>query len=256
MQTSAGGHSSILHQPNDVLNHFLVPSRPHSNAAAVCPAEMWKQAENAEQNLEEASNNLKTAQEKFDEVEKQYNETKAALEQILAASEGSKKDLQDQIDVLEEEKEDKEHTLNGGLGDQLLRSVIEGDGSALADAGKEIAALELKALLGGLSEEEQKKLDELKGSVETTKQVAEIIGGVSDGSIDQEDLEKVVNLVKEMVGGIAATNTVHTLPAAADGLRCNCRITRRGSVLSRNSMMQKGCRSPRQGLGQQKIHLF
>lgn len=159
--------------------------------------EMWEQADNAEKNLEEASNNLKTTQKKFNEVEKQYNETKTALKQILAEKNAEKESVQDQIDVLKEEKEDKEHTLNGGLGDQLLRSVIEGDGSALADAGKEIAALELKAFQGGLSEEEQKKLDELKGSVKTTKQVAEIIGGVSDGSIDQEDLEKVVNLVKD-----------------------------------------------------------
>lgn len=161
--------------------------------------EMWEQADNAEKNLEEASNNLKTTQKKFDEVEKQYNETKAALDQILVKKNAEKESVQDQIDVLEEKKADKEHTLNGGLGDQLLRSVIEGDGSALADAVEEIAALKLKAALqGGLSEEEQKKLDELKGSVETTKQVAEIIGGVvSDGSIDQEDLEKVVNLVKD-----------------------------------------------------------
>lgn len=160
--------------------------------------EMWEQADNAEQNLEEASNHLQTAQKKFNEVEKQYNETKTALKQFLAEKNAEKESVQDQIDVLKEEKEDKEHTLNGGLGDQLLRSVIEGDGSALADAGKEIAALEVKAaLLGGLSEEEQKKLDELKGSVKTTNQVAEIIVGVSDGSIDQEDLEKVVNLVKD-----------------------------------------------------------
>lgn len=159
--------------------------------------EMWEQAENAEQNLKEASNKLETAQKNFDEVEKQYKETKAALNQILAEKNAEKESVQDQIDVLEEEKEDKEHTLNGGLGDQLLRSVIEGDGSALADASKEIAELTLKAIYPGLTEEEQQKLDELKGSVETGKQVAEIIGGVSDGSIDQEDLEKVVNLVKD-----------------------------------------------------------
>ncbi|MGN0708117.1 MAG: hypothetical protein ACI4JC_08980 [Faecalibacterium sp.] len=155
--------------------------------------EMWAQAEEAEQNLAKAEKDLAAAQENYNTAFDAYETTKNELNTIIADNQA----IVDEYDALQEEKAEKEHTLNGGLGDQLLRATIEGDTSAMAQAGARVTELTVKAAFGKLTEEEKEELEDLKSALGTSEQLSGVISGISNGDVTKENIEAAVSLIQD-----------------------------------------------------------
>lgn len=155
----------------------------------------WAVADNAEQNLADATQKLEAAEKTHSEAEKVYNAATDELNTLIQDNEDIKLANQPQLDNLNAQITQLDQELNGGVGDQLLRALIEGDTQAGMDAAKKIAALEWKALIGNLTEEEQKELDSLKASLGTSKEIANVVAGVSDGKLDLDDIKNIINLL-------------------------------------------------------------
>lgn len=160
-------------------------------------SEKWEEAANAEENLSKAEEALEKAESDHAEAEKVYNAAKGELTDIKGSNEEIKVATQKQVEQLNAQIDELDKKLNGGVGDQLLRALIEGDVEAAGKGAAKIAALEIKAGLGIITEEEQKELDELKGSTETSKEMLEILKGLSDGKLDIDDAKKIVGMLGE-----------------------------------------------------------
>lgn len=157
-------------------------------------SDIWDTAADAENNYNEAVANLEAAQAEYDEAEAAYNAAKTSLEGIIAANENQIENTQEEIDKINENLKELDKKLNGGLGDQLMRAIIEGDTSAGLSASAEVARLELKKLFGTATDEDLAKLEELNNGLATGKDILAVIAGVSDG-LDIEDLGNIVNLI-------------------------------------------------------------
>lgn len=157
-------------------------------------SDIWDTAADAENNYNEAVANLEAAQAEYDEAEAAYNAAKTSLEGIIAANENHKELTQEEIDKVNENIKELDKKLNGGLSDQLIRAIIEGDTSAGLSAAAEAARLELKKLFGTATDEDLAKLEDLNSGIATGKDILAVIAGVSDG-LDIEDLGKIVNLI-------------------------------------------------------------
>lgn len=158
-------------------------------------SEKWEEAANAEENLSKAEDALDNAQKAHDAQKVIYDEATAELEAIKKSNEDNKAATEAQVAELNAQIDELDKKLNGGVGDQLLRALIEGDLKAAGDGAARILKLEIKAGLGKITEEEQKELDELKGSTETSKEVLDILNGLSDGKLGLDDAKKIVGLL-------------------------------------------------------------
>lgn len=156
--------------------------------------EILDAAEDAEGNYNEAVGNYNAAKADYDEAEAAYNAAQTSLNGIIAANENHQELTQKEIDKINDNLKDLDKKLNGGLSDQLIRAIVTGDVGAGISAGAEAARLELKKLFGTATDEELAKLEELSSGLETGKEIAEIIAGVSDG-IDLNDISSIVNLI-------------------------------------------------------------
>ncbi|MDO5545352.1 MAG: hypothetical protein Q4F81_05960 [Eubacteriales bacterium] len=158
--------------------------------------DQWKAAEQAEQNLIDATEKLDDAQKKYDEAKTRYESATAALNEIIDTNTGIVKDNGAEVEKLSAQIAELDRELNGGIGDQLLRAIIEGDTKAEADAGVKIAKLMAKLAFGSLTEEEQSELEELKNGLSTGGEMLNVITGVADG-IDGEDIKNIIGLLAD-----------------------------------------------------------
>ena len=160
--------------------------------------DQWKKAADAENNLKEAEETLAVAQRNHDDAKIIYDNAKATLTEIIDANSATIAATQPKVDELNAQIEELDTKLNGSTGDQLLRSLIEGDLKAGADAAGKILALTIKSKLpGGLTEDEKKELDELNSTVKTSEQMLEVIAGLADGNVDGEDVKNIIGLLAD-----------------------------------------------------------
>ena len=160
--------------------------------------DQWEKAADAENNLKKAEDKLAVAQQNHDDAKVIYDNAKATLNEIIDANSATIAATQPKVDELNAQIEELDTKLNGSTGDQLLRSLIEGDLKAGADAAGKILALTIKSKLpGGLTEDEKKELDELNSTVKTSEQMLEVIAGLADGNVDGEDVKNIIGLLAD-----------------------------------------------------------
>lgn len=179
------------------LSHFETGDKPiGTNSNSI--TDQWEKAADAENNLKKAEDKLAVAQQNHDDAKVIYDNAKATLNEIIDANSATIADTQPKVDELNAQIEELDTKLNGSTGDQLLRSLIEGDLKAGADAAGKILALTIKSKLpGGLTEDEKKELDELNSTVKTSEQMLEVIAGLADGNVDGEDVKNIIGLLAD-----------------------------------------------------------
>lgn len=168
------------------------PIRTNSNSIS----DIWDTAADAENKYNEAVENLEAAKAEYDEAEAAYIAAKTSLEGIIAANENQKELTQEEIDKIEENLKELDKKLNGNLMDKIVRSVLEGEIKTpenLWDFFHDIDVL-LK-LLPGTSRDEINEA--LESSLETGKNMLEVINNITDGKFKPDDITSVVNLLTD-----------------------------------------------------------
>lgn len=172
----------------------------------------WAEADEDLANYEAALAAVEEAQQNYEQAKEAYDNAKAPLEEKIAELEAEKAQYEEQLAVAQENLDEARRKLEGDLGDQLVRAVVEGDTKAIASAAAKVLKITLFDIpslqreinkdkkAGRDTTEKEARLEKLRdevnsvnNAIETGKQIADIL----DEGITIEDAPKMIELLTD-----------------------------------------------------------